>query len=349
MYTKAPLACLFFIVVLFPQTSSGQACPACSNPALQSSEKLEAGLDTLQQGSLRLTLNFTNGFNYQGGHPNWKGLTPDRQVVEVPLHDHIVSLDFLRSEVSLEYTYKTNQSVWIRIPYDIKIQEATIDFVNPVTEEERQNIFRNRDIHHRNSTYTGFSDVRVLWSRRINAFLSKTGRLDFAIGTSIPVGKIEGNPLTAGKEGEKHMHIQFGNGTFDPLLEIHYAGFLSSKASFALFTINRLPIYENSKGYKGSAETTSGVALGYQLADWVNIRGTLANFSQSYALWDGSKDPNSGLFSFNGNIGVTIRTSKNLIITPGYRFPIYQKALSNEGDTFNYGPTFLLNISYKVK
>ena len=105
-----------------------QACPACSNPALQSSEKLEAGLDTLQKGFLRFTLNVTNGFDYQGGHPNYRGLTSDGQVITVPMHEHIVSLDFIRSEVSLEYTFATNWSAWLRIPYDIKIQKAYIDF-----------------------------------------------------------------------------------------------------------------------------------------------------------------------------------------------------------------------------
>lgn len=340
------ILCLFSAVILSPLTVAGQACPACSNPALQSSEKIEAGLDTLQKGSIRLTFNLTNGFNYQGGHPSWKGLTPDRQVVYAPLHDHIVSLDFLRSEVSLEYVFKTNWSIWMRIPYDMKMQEATIEYIDPVTEEERENIIRNRDIHHRNSTYSGFSDLRLLASHRINGFLSKNGRLDVALGSSLPVGRTEGNPLTAGKNGEKHMHIQFGTGTFDPLLELHYAGALSDKTSFSVFTINKFPFYTNDHGYKGSAETTSGISLSYRLMEWMSIAGTLANFSQSYARWDGVKDPNSGLISFNGNLGLTFRTAGGLLITPGYRFPIHQKTLSEEGDTFNYGPTFLFNISY---
>jgi len=113
----------------------GQACPACSNPALQSSERLEAGMDTLHAGSFRSTFNITNGFNYQGGHSNDHGLTPDGQVISVPDHEHVVKLDFVRTEVSLEYTFNTNWSTWLRIPYDVKMQGASIIFPNPVTEE----------------------------------------------------------------------------------------------------------------------------------------------------------------------------------------------------------------------
>lgn len=346
MKNKALLLILLCTVVL-PSTLKGQACPACSNPALQSNEKLEAGIDTLQRGAIRFTVNLTSGFDYQGGHANWKGLTSSGQLIEVPVHDHVVLLDFLRTEFSFEYTFRNNWSAWLRIPYDVKHQEAFINLIQPVEPEEKIAIFRNRDIHHRNETYTGLSDFRFLIAHRINGVLGKNGRLDIAIGSSLPVGKTEGNPLTAGERGQKHMHIQFGTGTFDPLLELHYATFLSDKTSLAFYTINKLPFYENDQGYQGPVETTSGISLGYQVSPVVGLRGTVANFSQSKAAWNGVKDPNSGLISYNGTVGVTFRSLRNkLLITPGYRFPISQQTLSNEGDTFKYGPTFLLNISY---
>jgi hypothetical protein len=91
---------IIFTIALIIYTSEtfSQGCPACSNPALQSSEKLEAGLDTLKKGNFRATLNVTNGFDYQGGHPHDKGLAQNGQVIIVPLHEHIVELDFGRTE-----------------------------------------------------------------------------------------------------------------------------------------------------------------------------------------------------------------------------------------------------------
>lgn len=83
---------LAIMLISIPVLVKGQACPACSNPALQSSEKLEAGLDTLYTGAFRITLNVTSGNNYQGGHPNWKGADNNGQIVSVPLHQLNIEL-----------------------------------------------------------------------------------------------------------------------------------------------------------------------------------------------------------------------------------------------------------------
>lgn len=324
-----------------------QACPACSNPALQSSEKLEAGLDTLNKGTFRTTLNVTNGFDYQGGHPHNEGLSPNGQEIIVPLHEHIVELDFVRTGLSLEYTFKTNWTVWLRVPFDIKMQTASINYLEPVTQYQQEAILRKRDIHHRTETYTGISDFRLLVAHRINGFLSKKGRLDLAFGTSLPIGKTEKDPLAAGETGEKHLHIQFGTGTFDPLFELHYAMGLTDKLSLALFTINKVSLYQNSKKYQGPFETTSGFSFGYRATDWLIPRLTFANFTQTWAKWDGKNDPNSGLISYNLTANLIFKLKNGLAITPGYRHPVAQQTLSDEGDTFEYGPTFLLNISHK--
>ncbi len=343
---------VFFLTTLLSWLASNranaQACPACSNPALQSSEKLEAGLDTLHKGQFRTTLNLTNGFDYQGGHPNFKGLSPEGDVIEVPLHNHVVELDFVRTESSLEYTFAENWSAWLRIPYDVKIQNASIEYPLPVTTTEKEAILRNRDIHHRSKTYTGISDLRLLIAHRRNGFLFENGRLDFALGTSLPTGRTEENPLTAGEQGNKHLHIQFGSGTFDPLLELHYAAGLGEKLSLAVFTINKFPFYKNNKGYKAPTETTSGLSLGYRLSRLLTPRLTLANFSQSLARWDGVDDPNSGLISWNLTVNLTFSLKNGLTITPGYRLPLAQRTLDDDGDTFEYGPTFLLNVSRPV-
>ena len=336
---------VLFLAVGWAKKAGAQACPACSNPALQSSEKLEAGLDTLLSRTFRTTLNLTNGFNFQGGHPNYKGLSPEGELLDVPLHQHTVALDFLRTELSLEYTFARNWSVWLRLPFDLKMQTARVDFPLPVSDVEREAILRNRDIHHRNENYSGISDLRLLLAHRINGFLFKNGRLDFALGTSLPSGKTEQNPLAAGEQGKKHLHIQFGTGTFDPLLELHYAAALGHRTSLAFFTINRFPLYENNKGYRAPVETTSGLSLGYRLTDWLSPRLTLANFSQSYARWEGVNDPNSGLVSYNLTFNLTFFLKGGLSITPGYRYPVQQKTLASDGDTFEYGPTFLLNVS----
>lgn len=324
----------------------GQACPACSNPALQSSEKLGMGFDSLASGTIQVALNITNGFNYKGGHPNKKGLTASGDVITVPLHQHVVDLDFLRTELNLEYTLATNKSIWLRIPYDIKAQESSIVFTEPVTEAEREAIIRNRDIHHRNETYSGFSDIKLFFSKRYNNLFSGEGRLDLAIGSSIPTGKTEEDPLAAGAEGKEHLHILFGTGTFDPLFEFHYNSLISDKLLLGIFSINRISLYENQFGNQGPFETTSGISIGYLIHKDITLQSTLANFSQTQAEWNDVKDPNSGLISYNATFSSTIKI-KSFSISPGYRIPVYQRTLSGEGDVFEYGPTFTLSLYSK--
>ena len=343
---KGLFGCLALMIVITPAEIFAQACPACSNPALQSSEKLEAGIDTLYKGTFRTTLNVTNGYRYQGGHQEYTQLNTSGQLIEGGLHEHKVELDFFRIELSLEHTFKTNWSLWLRIPYDIKIQKTEVNFIDDFTEQEKEDIVRNRDLHHRGETYIGLSDPRLFVAHRFNKFLGEKGRLDVAIGTSLPMGNTEKDPLAAGQSGEQHLHIQFGTGTFDPLVELHYVAGLTKKISLAVFTINKLPFYTNKNLYRGPLETTSGISMGYRLSNWLTLRASFANFSQSQARWNGVTDPNSGLISFNGTLMASFNLKNGLSITSGYRFPIYQQTVSDEGDTFTYGPTFVLNVSY---
>lgn len=340
---------MIFTMMVAPISGYGQGCPACSNPALQSSEKLEAGADTLHKGNFRITFNGTGGLNYQGGHTNYSGLAVNGNLIDVPEHEHIVNLDFLRSEFAFEYTFATNWSYWLRVPFDIKIQTASVEFLPSTAQKEQEDILRNRDNHHRNESYVGLSDFRLFIARRLNRVLGNKGRVDIAFGYSLPIGSIEEDPIEAGNNGEKHLHIQFGTGTFDPLLELHYTTTLSKKISLAIFTMNKIPLYKNKHSYRGPFETTSGISTGFRLNSKMALRTTIATFSQSQATWDGVKDPNSGLFSVNGTVSSTFRIANELALSAGYRFPIYQKTLSSSGDVFQYGPTFILNVSYLMQ
>ncbi|MBN4081811.1 hypothetical protein JYU23_01645 [bacterium AH-315-C07] len=343
---------LVVILLGFTLASSGQSCPACSNPAIQSNEKLEAGMDTLFIGTFRSTITSTAGFGYKGGHPNSKGLSPEKEIIDVPLHNHKVNLDFYRFQFNFEYSFKNNWTTWLQVPYDLKIQKADIDFVESVTdytEYEIEAIKSNRDNHHRSETYKGFSDLKLLVAyRKLNIF-SKNDRLDVAWGTSLPIGNTEENPLKAGASGEKHLHIQFGTGTFDPIFEFHYAASISRRMTLSFFSVNKYPFYENSQNYIGAFESTSGVSTSYKASNHVVLRANFSDLYMSRARWDGEYDPNSGLFAYNGMIATNIYLKNGLLISPAFRFPIYQKTLTGDGDTFEFGPTVLLNISYAVK
>ena len=44
--------------------------------------------------------------------------------------------------------------------------------------------------------------------------------LRLGMGLALPSGRTESDPWILGDSGKKHLHIQFGNGTVDPLLNL---------------------------------------------------------------------------------------------------------------------------------
>ena len=78
-----------------------------------------------------------------------------------------------------------------------------------------------------------------------------------------------------------------------------------------------------------------------------SVRGSVVNFYQSVASWDGTKDPNSGIIAFNSNIGLSVLFGKTMI-SGIYRIPIQQRALESQGDTFTFGPTIVFSISMRI-
>ena len=334
--------------VLMSAFTAWAQCPACSNPSLQSGAKLEASMDTLFKGNLRVTINGIAGLALKGGHPNNKGLDPNGNVIPVIGHDHKVDLNMFRAQLAIEYTIASDWTIWARAPYDVKQQQALLDIPNAATQEEVAAIEANRNIHHRSETYTGLSDAKVLVARRFHRIGIKHSTLDVALGSTIPTGATQEDPLKAGAEGREHLHIQFGTGSCDPVVELHYNALIGNKLLLSMFSVNKQPMYTNSRNFKGGYEGVQGIGIGYGLTKWLTSRLSFASFIQNQSAWDGVKDPNSGLIAWNIAAYFPIRLGNNLQVIPGYRHPIKQRTLVPGGDTFKYGPTFLLNVSYGI-
>ena len=300
-----------------------------------------------EEGRFRFSFNLARGLGFEGGHLETKGLDPSGGVIRVPLHRHEVLLDYLRLELELEYNFKDQWGLMLRVPYDIKNQKATVGFIEPISEEEREAIFRNRDIHHRTETYRGLSDFNLLANYRKRALFRESDFFKISFGATLPTGKTEEDPYRLGDAGLKHLHIQFGTGTFDPLLEVNYSTPLAGEFSLGAYALGRFPFYENRRTYRGPIEITSGATLGYRVSDrlFLHLNGTA--YYQGFAYWDGDKDINSGLVATSAMFGVAIKTWKDASLGLDVRYPIGQRTLS-QGDVFEQGPTVLLRISQTI-
>ena len=304
----------------------------------------EVGSTSDDIGKFRFSLNALRGFDNDGGHLETKVLSQTRQVIQGPLHRHVVSLDFLRVQLGVEYQFGENWRARLSVPYDIKNQDASIEEIDSTTPAQQQAILRNQNIHHRDEAYRGFADFNLLISHQMSGILGDDDYLVASVGTSIPTGKTEENPWQLGNAGEEHLHIQFGTGTFNPLVEASYSRPLSSDFSLSTSVRGLFPFYENSKTYRGPVELSANAEVKYQAKNWLAFHTGYFGLVQSYAQWNGERDINSGLIFNIATFGVTLY--------PGYgrlrfnvMFPFHGRTLSDDSDGFELGPTLSLTTS----
>ena len=244
----------------------------------------------------------------QGGHVSQKGLSPTGKIVRAPLHRHHVAMSVYRFDVRLQYLLNNRWTLQANVPYAIKNQEASIEWINRGSFEDEQAILRNRDIHHRDETYTGFSDVELFLGYKMLGILKTDDILFARFGSTIPIGKTEENPWKLGDAGLKHLHIQFGTGTFNPIANLQYSLPLHRDATMTTSVRGTFPVYENSKNYRGTPELTYSAGVTYRLFDWLSFNANYLGFYQSSASWAGERDINTGLRYTVAAIGMSVAT-----------------------------------------
>jgi hypothetical protein len=298
----------------------------------------------LEPGSVPRTLRFSlttlYGSGFEGGHDSRSGAAPDGSAVDVPLYRHEVSLDYTRVELGLQYTLTSEWDLLARVPWEQKAQHAGITFVDPATPEERSAMQRDIDLHHRSATLRGAGDLMLLGRRRFEG-------LTLSAGVTVPTGRTIENPYLAGERGERHLHIQFGSGTFDPLLEASYSARVAERVQAGAYLSGRFPLYENSRTFRAAPDGTLGMYMSWTANDRVRFRVEGALFGQGYGEWDGVRDENTGLVATSLSAGTTVQL-RGYAVSADVRQPLSQRTLT-EGDAFTQGPTFVVSVSGKLR
>ncbi|MEX1025880.1 MAG: hypothetical protein WD226_12475 [Planctomycetota bacterium] len=266
----------------------------------------------------------------------------------VPTHRHAVELDFVRYELVAAYSFAEHWDAWLRVPYDVKERTASVELIDPATPDEVAAMQRNLDLHHPTETLEGFSDFSLLLARKARDLLRQGDIFAAAVGTSLPVGRTEEDPYALGAAGLAHEHIQFGTGTFDPLLELYYFTPITGRLSASANVLGRLPLYENHRGFQGPVEVSTGLSLALAPTDRLSLRAGWSFFYQGYAHWDGDRDINSGLISTAAVGGASFRVADHVYLGLDVRVPVSQTTLSDDGDTFEQGTIAQLGVSYSL-
>ena len=282
----------------------------------------------------------------RGGHLASTGLSPTGKVINVPLHRHRVTLSTYRVDVGVQYLLNDRWSLQANIPYAVKDQDASIEWLDPVSSENEQAILRSRDIHHRDETYTGLADSDLFLGYKIHG-LFKTGDILFTrLGTTIPTGRTEENPWKLGDAGIEHLHIQFGTGTFNPIANLRYGLPLYRGAIITASARGTFPFYENRKTYRGPVELSYTAGFTYRLFDWISFSGNYLGFYQSAAAWAGERDINTGLRYSMAALGMSLATLDGITVSANLMFPLTQETLYEGGDAIEFGNLVSLTTSY---
>ncbi|HIO50681.1 TPA: hypothetical protein EYG59_17830 [Candidatus Poribacteria bacterium] len=300
---------------------------------------------------LNFSLNVLRSPDSRGGHFEYRGLGPKGEVIEHihPQHRHEVSLDFTRIELGIRYFMRNALALSLDLPYDIKNQKAWVDFLGRnQTPENRDAILANRDIHHRTETYTGLSDFEFSVNYYSGNLLRLGEKLVFSLGMSLPIGKIEEDPYRLGDAGKKHLHIQFGTGTFVPIIKFQHSIKLLRKLALHSYVTGRLPFYENGKAYRAPTELNYNFGVRYRISNSLALNTHYTGLYQHYGYWDGERDRNTGLIVNALLFGASVSFWDRSVAQFNLIQPLGQKMLSEDSDTFKRGLTFLLTFSFPL-
>jgi hypothetical protein len=157
-------------------------------------------------------------------------------------------------------------------------------------------------IHHRNETLIGSTDAAVLLhaAKKVGTW-SLAGRA----GVSLPLGSTVVNPFALGRLGLPHEHIQFGTGTFDPLIGLA-AGRRFGQFALVASVDSRAVVYANHYGYRagdrfhGSGSLTHPIRRGWTATLGVDV------IRENSETWDGKRETEGNLGRTDGLVSLSV-------------------------------------------
>jgi len=224
------------------------------------------------------------------------------------------------------------------LPLDLKRSEITYRLMNGQAFDPPYGNF-----HHRNETLFSPGDAQLMahWT---GALPNTPVILGFGLGAALPTGKTEEDPFKASALEQYHQHLQFGNGTVDPLASIQVI--VQGKTLGLLAHANgRFPLYANKKGYRGARSI--GISAGPTLRLPEPIQSVQLSLAGSFnwsspELWDGEPGENSGLLSVALRMGLTWNPIPKLAIQANLLTRVYERS---EGAQFTRPLTLTMGVS----
>lgn len=258
-------------------------------------------------GTWRLSLSAARGTVRSSHVATCPEVAPECASIAIPAHEHHVAVGLTHTELGVEYGLRRSMQLTLRLPYDVK--ESRVRYTTlggaPFTPPYG-------DIHHRTETLRGISDPSVTVDYAVSDFI-------IGAGLTLPLGRIEPDPIRAGAEGRTHEHLQFGSGTFQPRLTAQYAhGWLLAHAE------GTLSLHRNREGFSPPATVAWAVGPAFR-----TFHVLLDGQYQSQGRWHGVIDEDSGFH--DGGVRVQLSLPfHGAVIAPSLRRQLWSHSLSAE-------------------
>jgi hypothetical protein len=203
------------------------------------------------------------------------------------VHDQRFAIGELRAAIEHGFT----EALGVELQLPLRLTRTTIQFRRldgtPVTLDYE-------NIHHRDETLAGLGDPWVLGRY---AFSLGEVRLAARAGFTVPLGRTEEDPFALGAAGQPHQHIQFGNGTVQPLLSLEASRYWGGWGARA-WGQAQLSVAENAHGFRAGHRFGAGLGAVLQVADSLRLSAGADVAHEQPERW-------GGVVQQDGNLGRT--------------------------------------------
>lgn len=251
------------------------ACAGCRNPNMPVT-RLESV--QLRPGELRASASLgATGVHvtHEAGCSDLASCA-ERPIQPLYLHDQRLYPGELRGIAELGLT----ASLGMEVQVPLRIVQTSITYTTPGGLSYRP---LDPGVHHRDETLFGIGDPWVLgrWAGQLAGLL-----VSARAGASIPLGSTEANPFALGDSGLRHQHIQFGNGTFDPIVALDIAKPIG-RWQYLGYAQCQMSLYENEQGFQAGLKATGGLQAGRRI--WKSLTGAFGveTLHEGPERWDG--------------------------------------------------------------
>jgi thiol-disulfide isomerase/thioredoxin len=242
----------------------------------------------------------------------------------VLLDSRLVVVD---SRLAAEYALAPWLAIGAAVPY--RMVDVDVAHRDPGTGAE---LPPTTSIHARTQTLRGVGDLSLTAhvARELGAY-----RLHARLGTSLPAGDTEEDPIVLGRIGQEHQHVQFGTGTFVPFVAAEVQRAVGPVAA-AAWGLAHVSLYENDKGFRaghrlsgGLSVSTSALARSWTFGLAAEVHGETAE------RWHGVVDEdegNAGRLDVLAGASAAWRPMRGLAVTADVKLPVHSHVVGSQLD-----------------